>query len=229
MPVRVACPSCHKTLQVPDAVVRLGKRVRCPSCKTVLDTPKFANTPHSDAAGKRKRKRKIAKCDDCGGSVSKRATACPHCGAPAPASSDALGSTESASTELGEIDWNTAALEEYRSPEASQGPRKKKKQDHSFLEAQTRIDHRRSTGVTLYDAETPFVLHVASALLLGMICATCCGGLAFVPMLWQVFRLNTSGENPAAIAYGVVGFIASLVGFVFWYVFKDQFYTLFWL
>ncbi len=31
MPVRVKCPTCEKTLQVPDSVV--GKRIRCPNCE----------------------------------------------------------------------------------------------------------------------------------------------------------------------------------------------------
>ena len=36
MPVHVACPSCKRTLAVPDS--RRGQKVRCPKCAAVLAT-----------------------------------------------------------------------------------------------------------------------------------------------------------------------------------------------
>jgi len=37
MPIRFACPGCHKPIEVPDALAR--RRCRCPGCGTVAVVP----------------------------------------------------------------------------------------------------------------------------------------------------------------------------------------------
>lgn len=47
MPIELLCPSCRKTLQVPDYAV--GKKARCPGCGEVVDVPasKQAANPYA--------------------------------------------------------------------------------------------------------------------------------------------------------------------------------------
>src|SRR5207245_2508911 len=51
MPTTVNCPSCKRSLGVPDAL--MGKRVKCPSCNMIFTAapPGPATTEEHDASG----------------------------------------------------------------------------------------------------------------------------------------------------------------------------------
>jgi predicted Zn finger-like uncharacterized protein len=51
MPIITRCPSCDRTLRVPDNL--LGAKVRCPSCKTTFTAESAEDEPPSSVPGKK--------------------------------------------------------------------------------------------------------------------------------------------------------------------------------
>jgi predicted RNA-binding Zn-ribbon protein involved in translation (DUF1610 family) len=79
------CKNCAQRLEFDEEAI--GAEVQCPTCgqNTVLRVPEV-EAASTEAVAKPEAEKPgstaLIKCRDCGGVVSRRANACPHCGAP---------------------------------------------------------------------------------------------------------------------------------------------------
>lgn len=117
MNVSARCPHCSKVYSVPIGV--LGKRTKCTSCGGRFELQEHKETfaddevdlgsldqiaspvtaPSSQPSGN------MAYCSECGATISRRASACPKCGAPLHASSiSTVGSSYGSDT--ASTNWN---------------------------------------------------------------------------------------------------------------------------
>ena len=78
MDITFKCDKCGQHIEVDEAAV--GMVVNCPSCAASLRVPNQSRPSVTTPVVSQPTS--LQDCPDCGRQISKRATSCPHCGAP---------------------------------------------------------------------------------------------------------------------------------------------------